>query len=426
MEKCTQKGCSHVALAYIAFMKQSLAFFLARRIAQPIKRGKFLRFTRWVAIGSVAIGTMALIISLSVLEGFDKALRTNATKFTSHIHLYAFGSRPIADGAAISQAVMEHIPDVISIAPHIEKEALLRHGTFLEGIVIKGVDPDKELAQRPKQIVAGRFSCSAPDAKEVIIGQSLAQKANLGIDSIVVVTTIEQQQGSGIVPNVEKLRIVGIYKTGMTQYEDVYVFMPLETSHKLTSLPPHTVTGFDIMVRDMDNIRSVAHAIENLLGYPYYAPTVNDLNASIFGWIEMQKKPIPIVLGLITIVAMLNVLTALLIGVVEKTHTIGVLRSIGMASRDIVAVFVAQGVGIGLLGTFLGCGLGYLLCFIQQYYGIIHLDSSLYYLDTAPIAFEPMHGIIVCAFSLFLSIAATFVPALIAVRITPVRALQFR
>lgn len=426
MEKCTQKGCSHVALAYIAFMKQSLAFFLARRIAQPIKRGKFLRFTRWVAIGSVAIGTMALIISLSVLEGFDQALRNNATKFTSHIHLYAFGTKPIGDSKVLCQAVMEHIPNVVGITPHVEKEALLRLGTFLEGILVKGVDADKELAQRPKHIVEGRFAFSASNAKEIIIGQSLARKANVRIGSTLIVTTIEQQEGGSIVPNVEKVHVVGIYKTGMTQYEDVYVFMPLEIAHDLASLPPNTVTGFDIMVRDISTVRNTAQAIEDLLGYPYYAPTVNDINASIFGWIEMQKKPIPIVLGLITIVAMLNVLTALLIGVVEKTHTIGVLRSIGMASRDIVAVFVAQGVGIGLLGTFLGCGLGYLLCFIQQYYGIIHLDSSLYYLDTAPIAFEPMHGIIVCAFSLFLSIAATFVPALIAVRITPVRALQFR
>lgn len=97
-----------------------------------------------------------------------------------------------------------------------------------------------------------------------------------------------------------------------------------------------------------------------------------------------------------------------------------------MASKDIVAVFVAQGLGIGVLGTVLGCGLGYTVCLIQQHYGIIHLNGDLYYLDTAPIAFEPLHGIIVCSFSLCLSIAATFIPALIAVNITPVRALQFR
>jgi len=425
-EKSNDGGGSETTLAYIALMKYTLAFFLARRIAQPIKRGKFLRFTRWVAIGSVTIGTMALIISLSVLEGFDKTLRTNAAKFTSHIHLYAFGAKPVTDVSFICQTVMERVPEVISIMPHVEKEALLRSGTFLEGIFVKGIDAEKENTQRPKQIVAGTFSFSSSRAKEIIIGQSLARKAHLSIGAYVIVTTIDQEQGGSIVPNVEKVRIVGIYKTGMTQYEDVYVFMPLETSHDLASLPPNTVTGFDIMVNDIENVSATATAIENVLGYPFYAPTVNDVNASIFGWIEMQKKPIPIVLGLISLVAMLNVLTALLIGVVEKTHTIGILRSIGMASKDIVAVFVAQGLGIGVIGTALGCGIGYTACLIQQHYGIIHLNGDLYYLDTAPIAFEPIHGIIVCSFTLCLSIAATFIPALIAVKITPVRALQFR
>lgn len=406
-------------------MKQSLAFFLAKRIAQPIKRGKLLRFTRWVAIGSVTIGTMALVISLSVLEGFDRALRTNAAKFTSHIHLYAFGNKPITDVSAIEQAVMEHVPDVVSITPHIEREALIRAGKKLEGILVKGVKAEKELQQRPKTVISGKFAFGSDASKEIIVGKSLAQKMGLHVGSSVIITTILQQESS-ITPQVEKVNVVGIYSTGMTQYEDVYVFMPLQTAYSIANLPEGTVTGFDIMVRDMNTVRATANGIEQLLGYPFYAPTVNDLNAAVFGWIEMQKKPIPIVLGLITIVAMLNVLTALLIGVVEKTHTIGILRALGMARKDIIAVFVAQGIGIGIIGTALGCGLGYGICFIQQQYELIRLNGSLYYLDTAPIAFEPIHFFIVSGFSLLLSLAATFVPAYIATNISPVRALQFR
>lgn len=407
-------------------MKSTLAFFLARRIAQPIKRGKFLRFTRWVAIGSVMLGTMALVISLSVLEGFDQALRNNATKFTSHIHLYAFGNKPITDVAQIEQVVMERIPDVRSISAHIEREALIRAGKKLEGILVKGVNAEKELLQRPKDLYSGTFAFESDSSKEIIVGKSLAQKMGIKVGSSVIVTTISQQGNSTIQPEVEQLIVKGIYSTGMTQYEDVYVFTPLKTAFTLANIPSGTVTGFDIMIKDISTVRKTSHEIEELLGYPFYAPTVNDLNASIFGWIEMQKKPIPIVLGLITIVAMLNVLTALLIGVVEKTHTIGVLRSIGMAGKDIITVFVAQGISIGVVGTILGCTIGFLLCFIQQQYGLIRLNGALYYLDTAPIAFEPYHFVIVAGFSLFLSLCATFVPAYVATRISPIKALQFR
>ena len=145
----------------------------------------------------------------------------------------------------------------------------------------------------------------------------------------------------------------------------------------------------------------------------------------MFAWIELQKKPIPIVLGLISIVAVLNVLTMLLISVVEKTHSIGILRAIGMQRRDIMRVFILQGVGVGAAGTFAGCGLGYLICALQYWFKIIHLEGDVYFVDVLPIAFSIWHLVTVVGFSLLISLFATLIPAWIATRISPVQALRF-
>ncbi|MBS1536265.1 MAG: ABC transporter permease [Bacteroidetes bacterium] len=406
-------------------MKFKLSSFVARRYGQSYRRRRFISFTRLVAFFSVMIGSMALILSLSVLEGFEQSLRENAVKFTSHIHLVGFRNKSLPNYPAVLAKLTNEIPEIKSVAPTIEREGLVRSHGETEGVKLKGVDAQTEITLRPKKIIEGRFAFSNPRSQEVLIGKKLARKLNCSIGDTLIITTILTDESGQPNPLIRQFRLVGIYETGMAQYDDIYVYLPLETSRVFFQFPENSVSGFDIMLHSITNVNAVARHIEDLLGYPYFALTITDLNSSMFAWIELQKKPIPIVLGLISIVAVLNVLTMLLISVVEKTHSIGILRAIGMQRRDIMRVFIIQGIGVGAAGTFAGCGLGYVLCALQSWFGFIRLEGDVYFVDVLPIAFSVWHFVTVVGFSLLISFLATLIPAWIATRISPIKALRF-
>lgn len=406
-------------------MKFQIASFVARRYGQSYRRRRFISFTRLVAFLSVMIGSMALILSLSVLDGFEQALRENAVKFTSHIHLVGFRNKALPNYQSVTAKLSQEIPEIKSVAPTIEREGLVRSHGEIEGVRLKGIDAQTEITLRPKRIVEGAFAFSNLRASEVLIGKKLARKLNCTAGDTLIITTILTDENGQPNPLIRQFKLVGIYETGMSQYDDIYVYLPLETSRVFFQFPENSVSGYDIMLHSIDNINSVARKIEELLGYPYFVLTVTDLNSSMFAWIELQKKPIPIVLGLISIVAVLNVLTMLLISVVEKTHSIGILRAIGMQRRDIMRVFIIQGVGVGAAGTFAGCGIGYLICALQYWFKIIHLEGDVYFVDVLPIAFSIWHLVTVVGFSLLISLLATLIPAWIATRISPVQALRF-
>jgi lipoprotein-releasing system permease protein len=406
-------------------VKFHLASFVARRYGQSYRRRRFISFTRLVAFFSVMIGSLALILSLSVLEGFEESLRTNAVKFTSHIHLVGFRNKSLPNYLSVTAKLTQEIPQIKSVAPTIEREGLVRSHGEIEGVRLKGVDAQIEISLRPKKIIEGQFAFSNARASEVLIGKKLARKLNCITGDTIIITTILSDETGQPNPLIRQFRLVGIYETGMAQYDDIYVYLPLEAARVFFQFPENSVSGFDIMLHSIQDAPSVARRIEELLGYPYFALTVTDLNSSMFAWIELQKKPIPIVLGLISIVAVLNVLTMLLISVVEKTHSIGILRAIGMQGRDIMRVFILQGVGVGAAGTVVGCGLGYLLCALQYWFGIVRLEGDVYFVDVLPIAFSVWHLLIVVGFSLLISLLATLIPAWIATRISPIKALRF-
>lgn len=398
---------------------------ISRSLSRPSDRGRFLSFSRLVALGSVALGCMALVIAFAVLEGFDQTLRGTAAKFTSHIRVSAFGGRQVPNPDVYAKKIVNAGISAQSATPFVEKEGLLRFGGRLEGAVLKGTSIELEFAQRPKRIVAGKAVFSSDSAHELAMGLPLAQSLGCSVGSKVIATTV-QQTGAGLSPTATVCTVAAIYETGMRQYDMSYVYMPVAAAAEAAGLPIGSASGFDVMLADPDQAVKAARTLEDLLGYPFYAVSIQELNANIFGWIELQRRPIPIVLGLITLVAMLNVATALLIAVVEKTYTIGVLRALGMSGVNVVTLFVGHGLSLGLVGTSVGCFLGYCLCLLQQQYKIVSLDASLYYLDAAPIAFASWHFAVVVGFSLALCILATAAPALVASRISPLRALRFR
>lgn len=408
-------------------MNFNLIKFIANRFSQSSKRQRFLNFARMIALFSVMLGSMALVISLAVIEGFETKLRENAVKFTSHISIRSFRKSPIQNYPATISFLQDNIPQIKSISPVIEREGLVRSKSYVEGILIRSFIPRYDITNMRANIISGSFDFRSDSASEVIIGERLAKKLKTKTGDDIVLYTMKSQLTGGLPDTrIDKFKVSGIYKTGMAQYDDIFVYIPVKTATTFFQLAENSATSYEVMLNNINEAEKVSKDIDKLLGFPYYSLTVFDIHKGIFAWIELQKQPIPLVLGLISIVAVLNIITTLLIIVVEKIHSIGILRALGMNHRGILSIFVVQGLALGITGTLIGCGIGFFVCWLQQAYEIIKLQGEIYFLDAVPIHFSLWHYEAVIGISCLMSFIATLIPSLIAVRISPLKAIRFK
>ena len=407
-------------------MKFKLIRYISKRVSQSKKNHRFLNFARIIALLSVMLGSIALIVSLSVLDGFETTLRENAVKFTSHIIIKSYKNRIIDNSGEIALTLKNKFPEILSISPNVESEGLIRSKHFVEGIMVRGMASDIDITNMKNNITEGTFELSGT-ASDIVIGKRLMRKLNVKIGDSVAVFAIKQTETTlAELPKISKFRITGIYETGMAQYDDIYVYIPVANARSFFQMPENSAVSLEVILRDVSKASEVSAKIDDFMGYPYFSFTVFELHRAIFTWIEYQKAPIPIVLGLISAVAVLNIITILLITVVEKTRTIGILKSLGMTTNGVISLFIIQGVTIGTTGTILGCSIGFALCKIQEIYHVIKLEGSIYYLDTLPVKIEFWHYAIVIGMSIALSFLATLIPSFIAGRISPVKALRFK
>jgi lipoprotein-releasing system permease protein len=408
-------------------MNVKLIRFIAAKFFQGGKRRRFLNFARVVAVVSVMLGSLALIISLSVLNGFEKALFDNAVKFTAHISIKPFNNEIISDVPKVIIYLSDKYPQISAIAPVVEKEALIKTKSYIEGVMIRGYKETYDITKIQKNLKFGTFNFSGENSKEIVLGLRLAHKLGVNIaDTVIIYIMNNSSISSQLLPEIDKFKVTGIYETGMAIYDDIYIYAPYNNVANIAKIEEEQAVSVDIILKDVTKIDSLSKAIMLDLGYPYLTHSVFDTHSSIFSWIEIQKEPIPLVLGLISIVAVLNIITILLITVVEKTYSIGVLRALGMNNRGILSIFVFQGTFIGFIGTILGCGIGLLFCLLQQNYGFIRLHGEIYFLDTLPVTIELSHYIIVITLSVLFSFIASIIPSIIAVKVQPVKALKFR
>lgn len=401
--------------------------FISNRLAQPSEGSSFLGFVRIVALVSVSLGSMALIISLSVLEGFEKALYDNAVKFTSHIAINSFERKLILDSENLISNIKYNVPAIQSIAPVVERQGLIKFKNTLEAALIRGYNNQNDITDIKSNIVSGTLQFSNKIAKEIVISKRLADKLNVTLgESIILYSIRETSNGNLAYPDIDKFTIKGIYETGFAKYDDAIVFIPFVTAQNIFQIPPKSATSIDIMIDNLNNIQFVSEQIQSIIGYKYYTLTVFEINSSAFAWIELQKDPIPIVLGLISLVAVSNILTILLITVVEKTRTIGILRALGLAPKHIIRIFVFQGLSIALKGSIIGCSLAFIFSFIQKYFGLINLRGEVYFLDTLPVSINIEHYLTIIVITIILALVSTFVPAMIASRMNTIQSIRFK
>jgi lipoprotein-releasing system permease protein len=373
----------------------------------------------------VMLGTAALIITLSVLSGFESEIKEKVVTFTSQIQVLGYQNEPLQQYRRSIDRVEQQVPGVESISPFAAREGMIRSHDGVDGILLKGVDLSRDRVTRRQRLVNGRFLQGGEHAgPELVIGNKLARRLNCSVGDKLVVFALPSGTVPSTQPRAKQFQLVGIYESGMAEFDDIYAFTALRDAQNLFRMEDD-VSGFDVLVTDINAVDQVAAQIETVLGYPHFTRTVFQLYRNLFSWVELQKKLSPVLLSLISVVATVNIIGTILMFVLEKIRAIAILKSLGAGPALIRRIFILQGLCIASVGVAFGNALAYLCCWLQLTFRIISLPSEIYYMNAVPILLRPENFLIVTAVALLVSLLTTLLPSRAAARLDPIAALRF-
>ncbi len=390
---------------------------------------RFLRFVTTVAVGGVAVGVMALILALSIVRGFSREIEAKIIGFGAHVQVESMADTPI-DGAAALGDSLSAIPGVTSASPEVIEFALLRKSSKdIDGVGLWGSEALPPYLS--EHIVAGTPDFERGDSglPGMVIGSKLARLLNSGVGDFVTVYSMKNAGRSGMsnagLPRVKQFVVSGIYETSFANFDELYVFCDIDIARALLQYGPDQVTRFDLTLADISGARESARFINERWGYPIVARTIFEVYHSYFAWVKLQQGIIPIVIGVIILVAAFNIVGTLLMLALEKTREMGILISMGASARLLRRLYLWLGLLIGGFGTVIGESMALVLAWLQIRYGIIPLPEEAYFMKQAPVELEMLDFVLVGAIALLLCTVAAYIPARVASRIEPIRAIHF-
>ena len=408
-------------------MATGFEVFVARRYLRAKRKEAVVSIVTVISVVGVAAGVMALIIALAVNNGFRNELQKNLLGATAHIDvLEKEPANGIENWEALA-AKLRKVPHVIGVSPALYSTVFFQ-GTLATGGILKGVDVDLELQttdilHRMKSGSADRLK--KPDAfPGIIMGSELARSTGMTLNS--VVTTFSQGAVTPVGPltNRRRFRVAGIFETGFFQVDELWAFTSLAVAQRVLSLPD-VVNEIEIKLDDQNLAPEVTKDVQRILGPKLVASSWIDRNKPLFNAFRVEKYVTILTIGLIELVAALNILISLVMMVKEKYRDIAVLMSMGARRNQIRKIFMLQGILIGLTGTVIGLVVGYTLCYFAERFRWIQLDASVYALNYVP--FEPRiwDGVWVAAMAILISFLATIYPARNASRLAPTEVLRY-
>lgn len=397
------------------------------------RRNGFISFISGVSMLGIALGVAALIIVLSVMNGFQKEVRDRMLGVLSHIEVFAPGGQALPDVALTLRETRSH-PDVLGAAPFIAVQALLARGETMNGALIRGIDPAlesgvTELAADQAQAVMAQLT---PGEFGVVLGVALAH--NLGVTRGDVVTLIApsgQLTPAGVVPRLRQMTVVGLFDSGHFEYDSALAFVHLEDAARIFRL--EGPTGIRLKIRDLHQAPEVAMQLANTLSGDLFIRDWTRQNRTWFAAVQLEKRMMFIILTLIVAVAAFNLVSTLVMTVTDKRADIAILRTLGASPGSIMLVFVVQGTMVGVIGTGLGLLLGLGVAFnidaivpaLEALFGVRFLPQDIYLISQMPS--DPQRGDIVPIglISLALAFVATLYPSWRASRVNPAEALRY-
>jgi lipoprotein-releasing system permease protein len=413
-----------------------LELSIAWRYLRSRRGSKLLSLISMIAILGVTVAVSALIVIIGVMNGLQNDLREKILIGSPDIRVLTYGEDMVMnDWPTVLKKVLRQ-PGVVAAGPFVHTQALIqskRH-KYMEGVLIEGLPPDgpktaqvTTIRQRAK---AGDFSFGTLDGRHrgAVLGTKLAERLNAtpGIDSITLMT-INPNKIDPITgmpqPKTASFEVTGIFDTGMYEYDNQYVFISLEAAQDLAQLD-QGVTGLEVKTPTRWVAPEIGQRLQDSLGMPYRIQDWHQQNSSLFNALQLEKIGMSVILLLIVLVAAFNIISTLIMVVTDKTKEIGILRAMGMPAKSIRRVFFAQGLVIGIVGTFSGLLIGLIAALLIGQKKLIPLDPAVYFIDHLPVSIQPGDVTLIVLASLAVAAVATIYPALQAARLYPVEAIR--
>lgn len=424
-----------LALFVVRNWPSTLERQIALRYLKSRRSSRLLSFITVIAVGGVAVGVMALVVVLGVMNGLQGELREKILVANPHLRVLTYGSGLRLDDWQRVRDSVRHDPAVVAAAPFVLTQGLISAGhDYDEGVIVLGVDPDtgnRAVTALARHFSKGdlRFLPSRSDVEGgIALGARLAAKLSAFPGDVV---TLVGRAGArfnpavgGWVPQFHRFEVTATFTTGMYEYDNGYVALRRDVAQRFAGLDS-AVTGLEVRLTDPWTARETAAAMEGRLGYPYRVLDWQTQNASLFSALKLEKLAMGLVVFLICVVAAFNVVGTLTMVVRDKTREIGILQAMGLPRPAIRRVFLAQGVLIGLVGTMAGAFLGFVVGRFVDSGQLVRIDPSIYFIDHLPVQVAPLDTAAVIAASIVIAVLAPLYPAVQAARLEPVQAIRY-
>jgi len=404
--------------------------FVARRYLWSRPRQSFIALISLISVFGVVVGVWVLTTTLSAMNGFEHEVQTKIIGSNAHVVVLTRDPVGMADHQALAARLAE-MPGVVGVAPMVYTKAMLAAEGRADGVVLKGVNIELErqvtdIVNHITPEVTAIDEASRSGLPGIVLGFEVALRLAVGVgDSVALSSPLRTLRTPlGLVPIVKRFEVVGIFHSGMYEYDSSFCFVSIPAAQAYLGLGDR-VTGLELKLADMFDASKVAAELDLLLGPPYAANNWIDLNRNLFVWMKIEKFFMFLILLLIILVAAFNIASMLFMVVMDKKRDIGVLKSMGATSRSIMRVFILEGLIVATVGTVAGSLLGVLTSYVIGRYEIVSLPGDVYFIDKLPIRMEVLDFAAVAGATVLICFLATLYPSWRAGRMVPVDAIRY-
>lgn len=402
------------------------AFIALRYFTGERKGASFLSFAKIISVAGVAVGSAGLLIALSIVHGFKSTIEEKIIGFGSHISITTMVDEPIYRADSLVTYLSSE-PLIEMVQPVVMGQVMIQHKQAVEGTFLKGVPESGDVTDLRSYISSGSYNLATGDdgVPSLVIGARLAKSLGAEAGDMITVYSVSGLPSSGNLPDIRRFRVGGIYQTGIDRFDDVFVLGSLDVVRQLVGVEYPAAHSIDIRLKDVSQIRTLEAALDTVVPFPYLVETVYLRYANIFAWIRLQEQTVPLVIGVMILIAAFNLIGTVLMMVLERVRDIGILKTMGATQVQIRRIFLAEGMIVGVVGLVIGISIAVLFSWVQGTYGIIPLDQENYYMSKAPVEPKMIDYFWVSGVTMLLCMAASWLPSNVAAKINPLNVIQF-